>query len=80
MPNTETTEPTIIEGAMRDWRDVMLRLQQMTRNDSGACVLDIRILCIRGQPAFWFAPEKKTIEPAASARAFCDAFDGAGVA
>ena len=75
-----TDETTILEGTMRDWRDVMLRLQQLTRNDAGACVLEMRILCVRGQPAYWFAPVKRPIEPAASARAFCATFDGAGVA
>ena len=55
----------------------MLRLQQMTRNDQGASVVDVRILCIRGQPAYWFAPEKRSIEPASGARAFCGVFEGA---
>ena len=66
-----------LDTQLRDWRDVILRLQQMTRNDQGAAVLDVRILCIRGQPAYWFKPDKRTIEPASCARAFCDAFDGA---
>ena len=71
---------SVIEGTLRDWRDLILRLQQLTRNDQGAAVLEIRILCIRGQPAYWFEPQKRRIEPAASAKAFCDSFDGAGIA
>jgi len=67
----------VLETTLRDWRDVMLRLQQMTRNDQGASVVDVRILCIRGQPAYWFAPEKRSIEPASGARAFCGVFEGA---
>jgi hypothetical protein len=70
----------IVDGHLREWRDVMLRLQQLTRNDQGASVLKIQILCIRGQPAYWFEPEKKRVEPAAGAQAFCDLFDGAGTA
>jgi len=65
----------VIEGITRDWRDIVLRLQQMTRNDQGASVLDIRILCIRGRPAYWFRPNKRTIEPASAAKAFCDALE-----
>lgn len=65
-----------LDTTLRDWRDVILRLQQMTRNDQGASVLDVRILVIRGQPAYWFRPDKRTIEPAACARAFCEALDG----
>ena len=70
----------IIEGTITDWRDLMLRLQAMTRNDQGASVLKVQILCIRGRPAYWFEPEKRTVEPASGARAFCDMFDGAGTA
>ncbi len=73
-----TDTDTIIEGALRDWRDVLLRLQQMTRNDQGACLMDVRILVVRGQPMYWFTPEKRAVEPAASARAFCDAMSGNG--
>jgi len=59
----------------------MLRLQQMTRNDQGASVLKVQILVVRGQPMYWFEPEKKSIEPAAGAQAFCDTlFNGAGTA
>jgi hypothetical protein len=72
------TEP--INGQLREWRDVMLRLQQMTRNDQGAAILQVQILVVRGQPMYWFEPEKKRIEPAAGAKAFCDMFDGAGIA
>ena len=61
-----------VDGQLREWRDVMLRLQQMTRNDQGAAVLNVQILVIRGQPAWWFEPIKRKVEPAASARAFCD--------
>ena len=67
-----------IDGQLRDWRDLLLRLQQMTSNDPGASVLKVQILVIRGQPAYWFEPEKRKIEPAAGARAFCEMFDGAG--
>jgi len=71
MPDAEL----VIEGTLRDWRDVILRLQQLTARDQGAAVLSVRILCVRGQPAYWFAPEKRNIEPASSARAFCEALD-----
>ena len=67
-----------LDTTLRNWSDVLLRLQQMTRNDQGASVLDVRILCIRGQPAYWFKPDKRTIEPASCAHAFLGAFDGAG--
>ena len=60
---------------LREWRDVLLRMQQMTRNDQGATVLTIKLLCVRGQPAYWFTPDKKQIEPAASAAAFCEALE-----
>ena len=67
-----------IDGQLKEWRDVMLRLQQMTRNDQGASIIRVKIFTVRGQPMYWFEPEKRRIEPAAGARAFCDMFDGAG--
>jgi len=67
-----------LDTTLRDWRDVILRLQQLTRNDQGASVIDVRILCVRGQPAYWFRPDKRCIEPASAGRAFCDQFDGNG--
>ena len=73
-----TNDTDALDITLRDWRDVMLRLQQMTRNDQGASVLEVRILTIRGQPAYWFTPEKKSVEPASGARALCDMFNGAG--
>ena len=65
----------IIEGKVREWRDVILRLQQLTAKDQGASILKVEILCIRGQPRYWFTPDKRNVEPASSARAFCDALD-----
>ena len=70
----------IIEGTLHDWRELMLRLQTLTRNDQGASVIRVQILCIRGKPAYWFEPEKKAVEPAIGAQAFCNMFDGAGTA
>ena len=68
----------IILGTVREWRDVLLRLQQLTANDQGASVLTVKLLCIRGQPAYWFEPDKRKIEPAAVAQAFCEALDTIG--
>ena len=65
--------PSAIMTTIREWRDVLLRLQQIGRNDQGASILEIRVLTIRGQPVCWFKPEKKNIEPASIAGAFCDA-------
>ena len=70
------TEPiNFDECQVRDWRDLILRLQSLTRNDQGASVIDVRVLCVRGQPAYWFAPRKRTVEPASGARVFCGALD-----
>jgi len=68
-------DANVIEGTLRDWRDVILRLQQLTAKDQGAAILKVEILCVRGQPMYWFTPDKRNIEPASSARAFCDALD-----
>lgn len=69
------TDANPLEGVVREWSDLVFRLQQLTRNDQGATIVKATVLCIGGKPAYWFKPEKTTIEPAASARAFCDALD-----
>lgn len=67
--------PDEITGAVREWRDVQLRLQQLVARDQGATILKVQILCIRGQPVYWFEPETRKIEPAAGAKAFCEALE-----
>lgn len=66
MPN-----PDILTGEVRDWRDVMLRLQQLTCKDNGSTVVTVHIVTDRGMPKLWTVNSQK-VEPASAAKIFIE--------
>jgi len=67
-----------LEEILRDWQDLMFRLQQLTRNDQGASILHIDFVAVRGRPKWW-SIDKRKVEPATSAAQFAKhlrGFDG----
>ena len=73
------TDIANIEEAIRDWRDFLLRCQQLVARDQGITILHIDLAAMRGGP-LWWSVDKATVEPAAGASAFakCLRKDGAG--
>lgn len=64
--------PDTTAGDVRDWRDVLLRLQQLTCNDQGVTVVNLQLVVERGMPKWWAILGQKRVEPAAAARMFVD--------
>ena len=69
MPDTTT-------GAVREWRDVILRLQQLTRNDQGVTVINLQIAVNRGDPVWWSIIGQTRVEPASAASQFLACMKG----
>ena len=63
------------QGLIRDWRDLMLRMQQITRNDQGVTILEFRVAVERGWPKWWAVLRAVQVEPASAAAAFCEALE-----
>ena len=66
------------QGPIRDWRDLMLRMQQITRNDQGVTIIEFRVAVERGGPKWWSLLKAVKVEPAAAAKAFCEALEQLG--